>query len=88
MQMIILSNFMPMGSSEKVSVVYTPLPKDNLGLSDSMREFRYQEINSFPLVIPGGITRITAGTICFRTLSVCVRKMLTQRTTLFSFLFF
>lgn len=54
-----------------------PLPKDNLGLSDSMRGFRYQEINSFPLVIPGGIRRITTGTICFGILSVCVKKMLT-----------
>lgn len=56
MQIIILSNFMPMGFSEKVSIVYMPPLKDSLGLSDSMREFRHQEINLFPLLIPGGIT--------------------------------
>lgn len=78
-----------MGISEKVSIVYIPLPKHNLGLSEGMKGFRYQEINAFPRAVPGGITRITAGTVCFRTLSVCVRKTLTQRrTALFSFFFF
>lgn len=67
------TNLMPTGISEKVSIVYMPLPKDKLGLSDSMRDFGYQEINSFPFVIPGRIT----STICFGILSVCVKKMLT-----------